>query len=52
MRGRPFFSSLIAALLAALIVTTISLDAQDVSKWDSFKIDRSRGILRDAYQAV
>ena len=52
MRGRYFFSILIAALLAALIVTAIPLGAQDDSKWDSFKIDRSRGILRDAYQAV
>jgi carboxyl-terminal processing protease len=52
MRGRYFFSILIAALLAALIVTIIPLDAQDDSKWDSFKIERSRGILRDAYQAV
>jgi len=52
MRGRYFLSILIAALLAALIVTAYPLDAQDDSKWDSFKIDRSRGILRNAYEAV
>ena len=28
------------------------LGAQDDNKWDSFKIDRSRGILRDAFDAV
>jgi C-terminal processing protease CtpA/Prc len=52
MRRRQFPSSLVATVLIVLIVATIPLGAQDDNKWDSFKIDRSRGILRDAYDAV
>lgn len=52
MRRRQLLCMLAAALLIVPIAIAIPLGAQDDSKWDSFKIDRSRGILRDAYDAV
>lgn len=39
-------------LTALCICTAAQLGAQDENKWDNFKIDRSRGILRDAYDVV
>jgi C-terminal processing protease CtpA/Prc len=49
MQRRSFFIFLLMALGAGVAT---HLAAQDENKWDNFKIDRSRGILRDAYDAV
>ena len=43
MRRRQLLCMLAAALLIVPIAIAIPLGAQDDSKWDSFKIDRSRG---------
>lgn len=49
MQRRGFLILIWMALGAS---AAIHLAAQDDNKWDNFKIDRSRGILRDAYDAV
>ncbi|MGH9745681.1 MAG: S41 family peptidase [Candidatus Acidiferrales bacterium] len=52
MSSRRLLNVVLAFTAALLIGAAIPLGAQDDNKWDSFKIDRSRGILRDAYEAV
>jgi len=52
MSRRPLTIFAFFALAALWIASAMPSGAQDDKKWDSFKIDRSRGILRDAYDAV